>query len=203
MSVVVSIAGKLHRRFIKPRQSGRIVDILIELLPEQGRILDVGCGTGKISRLIQELNPKLSVEGIDIFVQAKAEVDVKLFDGANIPFDDGVFEAVILVDVMHHTNNHAQLLKEALRVSKGDVIIKDHICTGRIVFWILAFMDWIGNRSLGIRSVHSYLSKEQWTKLFTGIGVTKPQTMMVTGLYPFPFSLIFERDKQVIFRLSS
>jgi len=192
----------LHRKFIKPRQSNRIVDILVELLPRQGRILDVGCGTGKISRLIQERNPRLSVEGIDVLVQAKAEVDVKQFDGVNIPFDDGVFEAVIFVDVLHHTNNHARLVSEARRVSKGDVIVKDHICTGLFTFWILAFMDWVGNRSLGIHSVHSYLSKGQWARLFKEVGAAEPEMMMVRGLYPFPFSLIFERDKQVIFRLS-
>lgn len=202
MSIVVSSVGRLHRKFVKPKQSDRVVDILVELLPEQGRVLDVGCGTGKISRLIQERNPKLSVEGIDVLVQTKAEVDVKQFDGANIPFNDGVFEAVIFVDVLHHTNNHAQLLKEALRVSKSDVIVKDHICNGRIAFGILAFMDWVGNSSLGIHSVHSYLSKEQWTRLFRGIGVAVTETIMVKGLYPFPFSLVFERDKQVIFRLS-
>jgi SAM-dependent methyltransferase len=202
MSIVVSSVGRLHRRFIKPMQSNRIVDILVELLPEQGRILDVGCGTGKISRLIQERNPNLSVEGIDVLVQAKAEIDVKLFDGVNIPFDDEVFEAVIFVDVLHHTNNHSQLLREALRVSEGDVIVKDHVCNGRIAFWILVFMDWVGNRSLGIPSVHSYLSKEQWINLFTEIGISELETMMVKGLYPFPFNLVFERDKQVIFRLS-
>lgn len=201
MSILVNSVGKLHRRFIKPKQSDRIADILVELLPKQGRVLDVGCGTGKISRLIQERNPKLSVEGIDVLVQTKAEVGVKLFDGANMPFGDCVFDAVIFIDVLHHTDNHAQLLREALRVSKGAVIVKDHICTGRIAFGILAFMDWVGNRSLGIRSVHSYLSKEQWTEMFREIGIAGPETMMVTGLYPCPFSLVFERNKQVIFRL--
>ncbi|MFC1793236.1 class I SAM-dependent methyltransferase [Planctomycetota bacterium] len=198
---MVNSIGRLHRRFIKPKQSERIADILVELLPEQGRVLDVGCGTGKISRLIQERNPKLTLEGIDVLVQAEAEVCVKLFDGANIPYGDNVFDAVIFVDVLHHTDNHAQLLREALRVSKGAVIVKDHICKGCLAFWILVFMDWVGNRSLGIHSIHSYLSKEQWTELFKEIDIAEPEMMMVKELYPFPFSLVFERNKQVIFRL--
>lgn len=202
MSIVLNSVGRLHRRYIKPKQSERIADVLVELLPEHGRVLDVGCGTGKISRLIQERNPKLIVEGIDVLVQTKAEVGVKLFDGANMPFSDGVFDAVIFVDVLHHTDNQTQLLREAFRVSKSYVIVKDHICTGRRAFVILAFMDWVGNRSLGIRSVHSYLSKEQWAELFREIGIAGTETMMVTGLYPCPFSLVFERNKQVIFRLS-
>jgi SAM-dependent methyltransferase len=202
MSIVVNTVGRLHRRFIKPKQADRIAETLVELLPEQGRVLDVGCGTGKISRLIQERNPQLSVEGIDVLIQAQAEVEVKLFDGANMPFGDRVFDAVIFIDVLHHADNHAQLLREALRVSRGPVIVKDHICTGRFAFVILAFMDWVGNRSLGIRSVHRYLSKERWVDLFREIRIAEPEMMMVTGLYPCPFNLVFERNKQVIFRLS-
>jgi len=201
MSFIVNSVGRLHRRFVKPRQSKCIVDFLAELLPRQGRVLDVGCGTGKISRLLAERNPNLVVEGIDILAQLKAEIEVKVFDGANIPFGDGVFDAVILVDVLHHTDNHAHLLREAFRVCKGPVIIKDHICSGRFDFLILAFMDWVANRPLRIRSIHRYLSKEQWTQLFEEVGIEELQTTMVKGLYPFPFSVVFEQNKQVIFRL--
>jgi len=203
ISFIVKITGRSHQRFVKPRQAQRIADYLVELLPEEGRVLDVGCGTGKISRLVAERNPKLSVEGIDVLAQPKAEVEVKLFDGANIPFDDGVFDAVTFVDVLHHTDNHAQLLKEAFRVSKGPVIVKDHICSGRLAFVILEFMDWVGNRSLGIQSIHNYLSRELWMELFNEIGAIEPQMTMVKGLYSFPFSLIFERNKQVIFHLDT
>ena len=166
-------------------------------------MLDVGCGTGKISRLVAERNPKLSVEGIDVLAQPKAEVEVKLFDGANIPFDDGVFDAVTFVDVLHHTDNHAQLLREAFRVSKGPVIVKDHICSGRLAFVILAFMDWVGNRSLGIQSIHSYLSKELWKELFNEIGAIEPQMTMVKGLYPFPFSLVYPSTGNFVAFLSN
>jgi hypothetical protein len=45
MSIVVNSVGRLHRRFVKPKQADRIADILVELLPEYGRVLDVGCGS--------------------------------------------------------------------------------------------------------------------------------------------------------------
>ena len=68
---------------------------------------------------------------------------MKLFNGAKLSYDDSVFDAVIFIDVLHHADNHAQLLREAIRVSKGVLIIKDHLCKGRLAFWILVFMDWV------------------------------------------------------------
>ena len=197
----VKIVGKLHQWFVKSRQAHRIVDYLVELLPEQGRVLDVGCGTGKISRMLAERNPKLSIEGIDILAQPHAEIPVKVFDGVKIPFENKTFDAVVFIDVLHHTDKHVQLSNEAFRVSKGPVIIKDHICENRFDFVVLAFMDWVGNRSLGIPSIHCYYSAAKWQQFFDEIGVTKLEKRPVYGLYPFPFSLVFERNKQVVFRL--
>jgi len=197
----IRVIGKLHQCFVKPRQSQRIVDYLVKLLPEEGKVLDVGCGTGKISRMLTEQNPKLSIEGIDVLAQPDAEIPVKVFDGGKIPFEDKTFDAIVFVDVLHHTNNHIQLLNEAFRVSKGPVVIKDHIYKTRFDFAILAFMDWVGNKSLGIRSIHNYYSVSQWEQLFNEIGVTKSEMIAVCGLYPFPFNIVFERNKQVVFRL--
>jgi SAM-dependent methyltransferase len=202
MSVLVNAVGWLHRRLVKPRQSDRLAGILTELLPEEGRVLDVGCGTGRIARLVVQRNSRLEIQGIDILVQPRAEIAVQQFDGEVIPFADRTFDAVLLVDVLHHTSNQAQLLTETLRVCRRAVIVKDHFCNGLFSFIVLAFMDWVGNRALGVRSPCNYLSKEQWAQLFADAGATEVKTLKVTGLYPFPFSLLFERGKQVIFQLS-
>lgn len=203
MHLLTKTVGRLHQRLVKPRQSQCLVDYIVKQLPEQGKVLDIGCGTGKISRMIAERNPKLSIEGIDILAQPDAEIPVKVFDGSNIPFDDKTFDAAVFVDVLHHTDEYTQLLNEALRVSKGPVIIKDHICKTRFAFVILAFMDWVGNESLGIRSIYNYYSEAQWKQLFDDVGITKLEMTAIKGLYPFPFNLVFERNKQVIFHLSA
>ena len=52
------------------------------------------------------------------------------FDGRTIPFDDGTFDAVTFVDVLHHTDDATVLLREAARVASTAVVIKDHLADG-------------------------------------------------------------------------
>jgi ubiquinone/menaquinone biosynthesis C-methylase UbiE len=203
VSAVIQSVGKLHQRFVKPRQAERIVDYLLKFLPPEGHVLDVGCGTGRIARLLAERNPKLRIEGIDVLAQPRAEIPVTVFDGVTIPWERKTVDAVMLVDVLHHTDRQAQLLREALRVSRGPVVIKDHVSETRLDRAVLAFMDWVGNRSLGIASLHKYCSKAQWEQLFEEVGVRACEMTPVTGLYPFPFNLVFERNKQVMFRIEA
>lgn len=203
MSAILGGVGWLHRQLIKPRQSERLADILVRVLPHEGRVLDVGCGTGGITRRIAERNPGIEVQGIDVLVQTNAETEVRQFDGKTIPFSDRTFDAVLLIDVLHHADNQAQLVAEALRVSRGPVIVKDHICNGLLSFLILAFMDWVGNSPLGVHSPRTYLSGKGWRQLFDEVGITEITATPVTGLYPFPFSVLFERGKQIMFHLSN
>ena len=82
-----------------------------------GRVLDVGCGDGSIDQLIMKLRPDLRIEGIDVFVRPHPNIAVTKFDGERIPFPDKHFDAVMFVDVLHHTNNAVALLAEASSVS--------------------------------------------------------------------------------------
>jgi len=200
-SRVVNIVGRRHRRLVKPRQAERLADYLVRFLPPEGRVLDVGCGTGRIARLLVQRNAKLRVGGMDILAQPQAEIPVTVFDGLHIPLASRAVDAVILVDVLHHMDAQLPLLRESLRVSRGPVVIKDHLSETDADRAILAFMDWVGNRSLGIASPRRYCSLAQWQQLFDELGVREFERIPVTGLYPFPFRWVCERNKQVLFRI--
>jgi len=201
MSFFIKFIGNLHQKAVKPQQSNCIVEYLARYLPDEGRLLDVGCGTGKISHLVGQQKPQLRIQGIDILVQPNAEIQVQEFDGHTIPFEDNSFDAVTFVDVLHHTTNHQRLISEAVRVSTGSIVIKDHLSNSWLDHKILSFMDWIGNRSLGIQSIYNYFSQAQWDSVFKEIGIEKVAKIQVKKLYPFPFGLIFNRNMQVLFVL--
>jgi hypothetical protein len=53
------------------------------------------------------------------------------------------------VDVLHHTDDVTVLLREAARVGRIFVLLKDHLCENLRDNATLRFMDWMGNRPHG------------------------------------------------------
>lgn len=104
---------KYHSRIIKEMMDGI-----------QGRILDVGCGTG----IISDLYPELDIFGIDVSRGMLAHHKGKhwLASATDIPFDDNMFDSVVCRSVLHHIPETAKALSEIKRVLRPG---------GRFVCW--------------------------------------------------------------------
>ena len=137
-----SLVGRVHSRLIPDRRSVILANLIRPLLPNSGRVLDVGCGDGRVASRWTET---LAVEGIDVLARDDALIPIHAFDGLHMPFDDKSFDAVTLVDVLHHTDDPLVLLKEAARVTRAIVVIKDHIAETKLDHLTLRMMDWVGN----------------------------------------------------------
>ncbi len=99
---------------------------VLEMLHE-GAVLDIGCGDGL---LIEKLQQKgLTVSGIDISsraVELCKERNLACVQGditEKLPYQDASFDTVLLIDVLEHLFQPKEVLKEAFRVSKKQVII--------------------------------------------------------------------------------
>jgi SAM-dependent methyltransferase len=97
-------------------------------IPQGGRLIDVGCGTGN-GLLIFHEKYGLSGVGVDIsdgmldIARAKLEgrhlpIEVHQIDGEQLPFDDNSFDAGISFEVLEHTPEPSRLLEELARVVK-------------------------------------------------------------------------------------
>lgn len=85
------------------------------------RLLDVGCGTGTL--LARAVADGLEVSGVDVAPQALAAAGqeapaavLRQADAHELPFDDGAFDLVTLVQVLEHVTNPVLALREARRV---------------------------------------------------------------------------------------
>jgi len=189
----MNLLKTLHYELVFKRRVGVLAKHFSQLLPENATVLDVGCGDGNISFQILQLRPYISIQGIDILKREFTHIDVQLFDGKTIPFNDNRFDAVIFADVLHHMADPTILIKEAKRVATSLVLIKDHCQEGAIDRHILKVMDWIGNAQYGVVLPYNYWNRQQWITTFAHLGMCIDTWVDRVGLYPFPANLIFDR----------
>jgi len=202
MSLFQLIHRKVHGKAVFDRRIEVLTRTLADFIPANARVLDIGCGSGTLAKRIMALRPDVNIEGIDVLVRPGTEIPVTEFDGDTIPWPDGHFDIALFVDVLHHTEAPARLLAEAKRVSKGGIVIKDHFREGVLADATLRFMDWVGNAQHGVVLPYNYLSDPEWRSIWSRLGLKVERLTDKVGLYPAPFSWLFDRRLHFVARLA-
>jgi len=197
----MKLLADLHGTLVFDRRTRILSERLAGLLPEQAKVLDVGCGNGLIDSLIAERRPDVAITGVDLIVRPETHIPVTPFDGKRIPFDDSAFDVVMFVDVLHHTEHPEVLLNEARRVASRAVVLKDHTRDGFLAGPTLRFMDWVGNAPHGIPLPYNYWPERRWREAFTRLGLTPKIWLNKLGLYTVPANWLFDRSLHFIARL--
>ena len=192
------IVKALHDGLVYDRRMRLLAEKLSVQLPRDARILDVGCGDGKVDSLITRLRPDVAIRGIDVLVRPRTYIPVTRFDGVEIPHPDASFDVVMFVDVLHHCQEPAQLLAQAKRVTRRSVLIKDHTQEGLLAYQTLRFMDWFGNAHHGVALPNNFWTLEQWRDCIGQLGLQVRQWQDRLGLYPWPATWLFDRKLHFI-----
>ena len=105
---------------------------------EPSKVLDLGCGDGVSEIFMQQYFSNWKIEGIDVSAKSIEVANEKklsnssfaIYDGTNIPFDNGSFDIVFVAGVLHHVEFglHQAILKEMIRVLKpgGRLLMYEH-----------------------------------------------------------------------------
>ena len=118
-----------YEKFIKPKSPDILASYLD--LPIHGNLLDVGGGTGRVSGffsdqaekvIIADLSEKMLLESF-----GKDGLQPVCSHSEKLPFPDGYFERVIMVDALHHVCNQRETAQELWRVLKtaGKIVIEE------------------------------------------------------------------------------
>jgi SAM-dependent methyltransferase len=198
----MTVADRLHDRLVLKRRAEVLARLVAERLPPGARALDVGCGDGLIAARVMELRPDVTIEGVDVLVRPGARIPVRAFDGATLPFADASWDAAMLVDVLHHTDDPAAALAEVARVAPGAVVLKDHTLNGPLAGPTLRLMDYVGNARHGVRLPYNYWPRARWHQAFADLGLRVESWTAELGLYPPPLSWLFGRSLHFVARLS-
>lgn len=199
----MSLLGEMHTRHVHRRRVDKLAIGIERMLPrEVSSVLDVGCGDGRLTRMVGERRPGLVLQGIDPLVRPDALIPVHKGDGGALPVADRSFDAVLLIDVLHHTIAPSAVLREASRVARRCVIVKDHYRRGFAAAATLRFMDEIGNRRHGVALPYNYLDESEWAAALQESGLRREESDPMRDLYPWPASLVFGRGLHFLARLA-
>jgi len=192
---------RVHESYVSARRVRVLVDHLAEMMPRDASVLDVGCGDGRLGLTLGKRRPDLRFEGIDVLARGEAVIPVREFDGLHIPHPDDSFDALLFVDVLHHSTEPETLLQEAVRVARGHLVIKDHDQSGWLAGPTLRFMDRVGNERFGVDLPYNYWPLPHWRSEWKALGLSEQEVRCKLGLYPWPASWLFDRSLHFIARL--
>jgi SAM-dependent methyltransferase len=183
----------VHGGYVHKRRTLVLSDWCSRLIPSNSKVLDVGSGDGRLARLIADKRPDISIRGIDVRQRNDATILVETFDGRSIPHDENSFDVVMFVDVLHHADQPMTLLREAVRVARRAILIKDHLVEGILAYSTLRLMDWVGNARHGVALPYTYWTSAKWHRVFDKLGLSINSWESNLKLYPFPADLILGR----------
>jgi ubiquinone/menaquinone biosynthesis C-methylase UbiE len=116
---------------VMERRARRLVDHVRAWLPTEGRVLDLGSGTGHVSaQLERELGLEVVTADVsDIHVVGPRPVLIA--DGA-LPFEEKTFSAALLLFMLAYPNDPVGVMAEAARVTSGPIILVQSLHSNRL-----------------------------------------------------------------------
>jgi len=160
--------------FAWPKRKRVIAQAIVPFLANERTLLDVGCGDGKLAMELKKHCPAITIHGADNHTPpgGRCAISCSLFDGLRLPFADNVFDVCLIVDVLHHSRFPEHLLKEASRVARYAVIVKDHDYRNRLDFLVMQAGDYLGNHMFGVDLPYNFKQWEEFEMIFAQAGLS-------------------------------
>ena len=149
-------------------------------LQKGSKILDLGCGTGALLKILEDRFPSSELTGIDLTEEMLAVAKQKLSDNVelllgsatNLPFDSKSFDWILMSNVIGHLSDKKAALKEVHRVLKnpGKIVITDwtrDFQTMNLVHFYTKLINYSQYRSLRTTELESLLDDCDFNHLHT------------------------------------
>jgi demethylmenaquinone methyltransferase/2-methoxy-6-polyprenyl-1,4-benzoquinol methylase len=125
------LVAKIYDRIIKPRQDISWRKIICEL-ESSSLLLDVGGGTGRIADTMDNCFERIVIYDVSLpMIRESKNKNGKIFGICgkveNLAMRNNYFDAVIMVDTLHHVENHQKAIFSILNVLRpgGTFILEE------------------------------------------------------------------------------
>ncbi|MBK6693827.1 MAG: class I SAM-dependent methyltransferase [Myxococcales bacterium] len=179
----------------------KLLSVMDLLLPDEGRILDVGCGFGLFAAYFGQTHPGRSIVGVDPNarrVKLARHVASELgLDGHSFEVGDvrqarleGPFAGAYVLDVMHHipaAEQEPTLARMADLLAPGGVLLIKDITTEPLHG--LLFTEALDRLMVGLNEPLAYRHHGAWGEMLTRLGF-KVRIVRVPDVLPYPHVVI-------------
>lgn len=133
-----------YDRIVRLSVSPRLSDAL--KLPHAGNLLDVGGGTGRSSHHLHSLVKSLVICDFSLPMlrqaRAKGAADTLQSRAEALPFRDGAFDRIMVVDALHHFFDQQAAIRELIRVLKpGGLLLIEEPDRRHMIIKVLAVVE--------------------------------------------------------------
>jgi len=134
-------------------------------------VLDLGSGDGQVGFRLK--SGGYSVTLCDVMDFNTAPMPLVKFDGKTLLFQSKSFDTTLLLTVLHHAENPLKVLHEAMRVTKGRIIIIESICFNQEHRRLNMLLDWFYNRVVhnGVNCPFNFQAPWGWENTFAKNGL--------------------------------
>ncbi len=147
------------------RRASLIAEQIAGLFSPGESLLEIGAGKGLVALALREAT-QVNIELVEVVDYNQTDLHLQLYDGKHLPFSDASFDYSLLVFVLHHTPDPAELLAEALRVVRHGVIVVENHVEG---WWrkpLTRWVDSIPHFQYGVPVCYHTLTVPEWQQVF-------------------------------------
>lgn len=162
------------------RRAKNYSNFLKDYIGKNKKILDIGLGDGTIAKQIS-LDCNADITGIDVIDYNKTDIPLTIYDGKKINFKDSSFDTVLIIVTLHHTEDPEQVIREAKRLAKNNIIIFEDVCNTKIQKLITSLYDFIMNIRHSVTTPFNFKSEKEWLQIFNNLNLKIEKT----AKYPF------------------